>query len=79
MLDERARTQTLFLSRFLCKLFTKTQQNKQQKDPGSGPGVPALPETDTLTPSPSAFEQSPDVSPSFNDFFAFGAHNAAAD
>ncbi|KAL7725211.1 hypothetical protein ACLKA6_018700 [Drosophila palustris] len=34
------------------KLYSH-QQNKQQKDPGSGPGVPALHETDTSTPSPS--------------------------
>ncbi|KAL7724391.1 hypothetical protein ACLKA6_003744 [Drosophila palustris] len=34
------------------KLYSH-QQNKQQTDPGSGPSVPALPETDTLTPSPS--------------------------
>ncbi|KAL7739822.1 hypothetical protein ACLKA6_003264 [Drosophila palustris] len=36
------------------KLYSH-QQNKQQTDPGSGPGVPALPETDTLTPSPSSW------------------------
>ncbi|KAM8710760.1 hypothetical protein ACLKA7_017396 [Drosophila subpalustris] len=29
------------------------QQNKQQKDPGSGPGVPALPEMTTYASSPS--------------------------
>ncbi|KAM8712195.1 hypothetical protein ACLKA7_012678 [Drosophila subpalustris] len=31
------------------------QQNKQQKDPGSGPGVPALPEMTTSPSSPSSW------------------------
>ncbi|KAM8715825.1 hypothetical protein ACLKA7_002811 [Drosophila subpalustris] len=34
------------------KLYSH-QQNKQQKDPGSGPGVPALPEMTTSPSSPS--------------------------
>ncbi|KAM8713820.1 hypothetical protein ACLKA7_014048 [Drosophila subpalustris] len=33
------------------------QQNKQQKDPGSGPGVPALPEMTTSPSSPSIGHQ----------------------
>ncbi|KAM8719108.1 hypothetical protein ACLKA7_011766 [Drosophila subpalustris] len=34
------------------------QQNKQQKDPGSGPGVPALPEMTTSPSSPSSWSTS---------------------
>ncbi|KAM8703446.1 hypothetical protein ACLKA7_008121 [Drosophila subpalustris] len=36
------------------KLYSH-QQNKQQKDPGSGPGVPALPEMTTSPSSPSSW------------------------
>ncbi|KAM8719539.1 hypothetical protein ACLKA7_005730 [Drosophila subpalustris] len=36
------------------KLYSH-QQNKQQKDPGSGPGVPTLPEMTTSPSSPSQF------------------------